>query len=147
MILAIISIIPAANELTSGYNSITQYVLAANFKEFSWGTIFYPVLGQFIGIVLAYLASHLLFATIYNITKSYTMDYLAMGLALFISYIVDRIIFVPILLSKGLLNESITFNYLIQILTSEFIAAVFMTILLIITYVIITSIKKMISNN
>ena len=142
MLLAIISIMPHPNQITSGYNAIIQYVFANNFKEFSWGTLFYPMLGQFLGIVVAYTVSHLLFATIHSITKDYTIDYLAMGLGLFISYIVDRIIFVPILLSEGLIKGTNTFNYMIQILTSEFIAAIFMTIILIILYIIITNIKK-----
>ncbi len=142
MLLAIASIIPVPNQATSGYNAIVQYIFANNFKDFSWITLFYPMLGQFLGVVIAYSASHLLFATIYTVTKNYTVDYLAMGLGLFIAYIIDRIIFIPILLARGLLKGTNTFNYLIQILTSEFIAAVFMTIVLIIIYIIIVNIKK-----
>ena len=142
MILATVSIMPNPNQITSGYNAIVQYIFANNFKEFAWGTLFYPMLGQFLGVAVAYLASHLLFVTIYSITKDYTIDYLAMGLGLFISYIVDRIIFIPLLLARGLIKGTNTFNYMIQILTSEFIAAIFMTIILIILYIIITNIKK-----
>ncbi len=141
-LLVVISIMPSANEITSGYNAIVQYIFASGFKEFSWGTLFYPAIGQFLGILISYFSSHLLFATIHSVTKEYTVDHLAMGLGLLISYIVDRIIFVPIYLSKSLIKGSTTFNYLIQILTSEFIAAIFTTLILILVYVIFTSIKK-----
>lgn len=142
MFLVILSIMPSANELTEGYNAIVQYLFANNFKELSNVTIFYPMLGQFLGVLIAYFASHLLFATIYSVTKNYTVDYFAMGLGLFISYIIDRILFIPLLLSHGLIKGTNTFNFLIQMLTSEFIAAVFMTLALIIIYIIITNIKK-----
>jgi len=148
IVLIMIGTIPHSNNLTSSHNAVVQYLLVNNFKDIgSTGfSFYYPTLGQFFGVVVAFLVSHLLYATIYNAIKGYTIDYLAVGLGLFITYILDRLIFIPMLYAKGLYSGFNTFEYLIQCLTSEFITSIIMTILIIIVYVIITSLKKPVKN-
>ncbi len=65
-----------------------------------------------------------------------------MGLSAFISAIVDRIIFTPLLFIENLIDGSNTFEYFMKCLTSEFIATIVMIILMVILYIIITSVKE-----
>ena len=56
-------------------------------------------------------------------------------------------IFDTFLFAEGLFKNKNTFEYVIQSLTSEFIASILMTIIVIIIYLIITSIKKTAKND
>lgn len=141
-LIMMIGILPSSNATTSGYSSLVQYIFTS--KSFKIGTsvLYYPALGQFFSVLVSYLVSHLLFATIYNAVVKFTIDYLAMGLSLFISYILDRLIFMPIKFFSGLINQNNSFDYFIQCLTSEFIASIMITIFLIIIYILFTTIKS-----
>ena len=147
IMLIIIAVTPKANTATSGYNAIVQYVFVNNIKDIGGFSLFYPTLGQFFGLLIAYVVSHLLYATIYNAVHRFTIDYLAVGLGLFIAYIVDRLLFIPILYAKGLSTGANTFEYLIKVLTSEFIVGVGVAVLLVIVYMIINAILKAIKKN
>lgn len=144
MLLIMLAVFPHADAQTSGYNAILQYVFTNNAIEIgsSGYQLFYPTLGQFFGVVVAFVISHLIYATIYNAIHNFTIEYLSVGLSLFIAYVLDRMIFMPILYAKGLIKGNNTFEFLIQCLTSEFIAAIMMIVFIVIIYVIITSIKK-----
>ncbi len=141
MLLTAICVIPKANNQTSNYNAVVQYLYTNNFFMLGNTKIFYPTLGQFFGIITAFTISHLLFATIYNAIHKYTVDYLAIGLSVFIAAITDRIIFMPILFLENLMSGANTFDYFLKCLTSEFMATIIATIIIIMLYVIITSIK------
>ncbi len=141
-LMVMICLFPSSNNATTNYNSIVQYVFANNFFMIGDTHVFYPTLGQFCALLIAFLASHLLFASIYNAIKKYTVDYLAMGLGAFIAAIVDRIIFVPILLLENLLDGTNTFDFLVKSLTSEFISTILFIMIVIIAYIIITKIKE-----
>lgn len=143
-VLMIMCVSPHGNNITSGYNAVVQYLFTNNFFEIGETRIFYPTLGQFFSVVVAFVVSHLLFAVIYNAIHKFTVDYLAVGLSVFIAYVVDRLLFMPILFAKGLSNGSNTFDYFIRCLTSEFIIAILCSILIVVLYVIITSIKKLV---
>lgn len=134
-------IIPSSNQ-TSSYNAVIQYLYTNDFFMVGDLRIFYPILGQFFGMLIAYFVSHLLCATVYNAIHSFTVDYLAMGLSAFIASIIDRVIFMPLLFLQNLLDEVVTFEYFIKCLTSEFIMTIVATLIIIILYVIITSIKS-----
>ena len=140
-----IGILPISNPQTSSYNSVIQYLFANNSFNIGSLVIYYPILGLFFAVLISYLVSHLLFATIYNAVARFTIDYLAVGLSLFIAYIIDRIIFIPLFFADGLVSEYNSFDYLIKCLTSEFIAAIMITILLIVIYTIFTNIKNAIA--
>lgn len=141
-LLVMIALIPKANTYTTQYNAVVQFLFANEFKDIGSFTLFYPTIGHFFSVIVAFLVSHLIYATVYNAINKYTIDYLAMGLSLFIAYITDRLLFVPILLAKGLIKGSNDFNYLIQCLTSEFIFSVLVSIVLVIIYIIFTSLKS-----
>ena len=147
MILMMFSIIPVSNNATSGYNMVLQYLFTNNVFYVGETRIFYPMLGQYFSVVVAFLVSHLLYAAIYNAINKFTVDYLAVGLSVFIAYIIDRLIFMPILYAEGLINGSNTFDYFIKCLTSEFIAAILCSIIIIIVYMIVTSIRKKVKKN
>lgn len=141
ILLMMICVVPRSNNETSQYNAVIQYLFTNNFFVLGKLKIFYPTLGQFFSVVISFIISHLLFATIYNAIHNYTVDYLAVGLSVFIAAITDRILFMPILFLENLIKGSNTFDYFIKCLTSEFMAAIVSTILIIILYVIITSVK------
>jgi len=141
-LLIMLCLIPSANNATASYNSVVQYIFANNFWTIGNTQIFYPTMGQFCGILIAYISSHLLYASIYNAIHRYTIDYLAMGLSAFIAAIVDRVVFVPILLLENLLNGSNEFEFFIKCLTSEFIATIVFTMLAIAGYIAISLIKE-----
>lgn len=148
LVIMSVSILPKATSATSSYNNFLQYIFASSSFTLGDMTIFYPNLGQFFSILISFLASHLLFAGIYNAIKNFTMDYLSVGLALFISYIIDRLLFIPILYAKGLSVGFNTFDYVIQCLTSEFIFSILCCVLIVILYAGITLIKnKMVKSN
>ncbi len=140
IVLTMICIIPKPNAQTSSYNAVIQYLYANDFLMIGDTRIFYPILGQFFGLIIAFIVSHLLYATIYNAIHNYTTNYLAMGLAVFIASIIDRIIFIPLLYLENLLNKSNNFEYFMKCLTSEFIGTIFFIVIMIVCYVIITSI-------
>lgn len=142
MLLMMICVIPTPNNQTSSYNAVIQYLYTNDFFTIGEVRIFYPLLGQFFGLTIAYVVSHLLYATIYNAICEYTDDYLAMGLSIFIASIIDRLIFMPLLFAENLSSGVNTFDYFIKCLTSEFIAAIVTSIIMIVIYVIIVSIKK-----
>ncbi len=141
-LLIMICLVPSSNNATGNYNAIVQYIFAPNYFMLADTHIFFPTMGQFCGLLIAYIASHLLYASIYNATYRYTNELLAMGLAVFIAAIVDRIIFIPILLLENLLNGSNTFDFLVKCLTSEFIATILVVMIIIILYIIISKVKQ-----
>lgn len=143
ILLVMICVLPSASGATSGYNAVLQYVFANNADYIGSFRYFYPTLGQFFGVLIGFIVSHLLYAVIYNAVHSFTIDYLAVGLSVFIAYIIDRIIFTPLLFAQGLMNGSNTFDYFIKCLTSEFMGAILCSVLIIILYSIITSIKNL----
>jgi len=98
------------------------------------------MLGQFFGTLISFVVSHLLYATVYNAISKLTVDYLAMGLSIFIGYIVDRILFMPMLLAQNLKDGVNTFEFFLKCLTSEFIGAIVAALVIVILYVILTSI-------
>ena len=136
-----ICVIPKSNNETSQYSVVVQYLFTNNFFMLGDLKVFYPTLGQFFAIVISFVVSHLLFAAVYNAIHNYTIDYLAIGLSVFIAAITDRILFMPILFLENLVKGNNTFDYFIKCLTSEFMGAIVATILIIILYVIVTSIK------
>lgn len=135
-------IIPKASITTAGYNAVIQYLFANDYMTIGDTKIFYPLLGQFLGLAGAYVVSHLLYSTIYNAIHNYTVDYLAMSLSLFIAAIIDRIVFIPLLFLKNLIDGNNTFNYILKCLTSEFIVTIGMCLVVVILYVIIVAIKN-----
>lgn len=141
-LIAMIGVLPKANEASNQYSIILQYLLANNDVTVLGFKLFYPTLGQLLGVVVAYLVSHLLYSTVYNAIHNFTVDYLANGLGIFIAYIIDRILFVFILFAKGLTDGDNTFGFVIQVLTSEFMFAILAAVIMIILYSIISSIGK-----
>ena len=145
-VIMMVGVLPASNNATSSYGSIIQYFFTNDVLTIGGFNIYYPTIGQFLSVLVAFLVSHLIYATVYNAVAKFTVDYLAMGLSLFIAYILDRLLYMPILLFGGIMKENNSFDYLVKCLTSEFIAAIMITILLIIIYIIFTSIKKAVDN-
>lgn len=141
ILLVMICIIPTPNNQTSSYNAVIQYLFANDFIMIGDTRIFFPLLGQFFGLCIAFIVSHLLYVTIYNAVHRYTSDYLAMGLSAFIGAIIDRIIFMPLLFLENLIDGSNTFEYFIKCLTSEFMATILSILIIIIVYMIVCAIK------
>lgn len=142
ILLTMVGVTIPSNNQTASYNAVIQYLYTNDFIEIDHFRIFYPILGQFFGMTIAYVVSHLLFATIYNAIHLFTADYLAMGLSAFIAGIIDRVIFMPLLFIENLLDSSVTFDYFIKCLTSEFIVTIVATMIVIVLYVIVVAIKK-----
>lgn len=137
-----ISIIPTGNDVSMQYNATVQYLFANNIDKIFGMRVFYPTLGQFFGVLISFVVSHLLYATVYNAIKNYTIDYLSVGLSVFIGYIIDRIIFVFLLFAEGLFKGNNTFNFVIKVLTTEFMAAIAASLIIIILYSIISAFSK-----
>lgn len=132
-----------ANKTTAAHDAMLQYVFVNDVFYIGKIAVYYPTLGQFFGVLISFLASHILYSTIYSaLAKVKTNEYLSMGLSLFIAYIVDRIIFIPLLYSEGLIKGSNTFDYLVKCLISEFMAAMFASVLVIIAFTIINNLKN-----
>ena len=68
--------------------------------------------------------------------------YLSFGLSLFIGYIIDRILFVFLLFAKGLYKGDNTFDFVIKVLTTEFMAAIVACLVIILLYSIISAFSK-----
>ena len=140
-LLVMVCLIPSSNNATSNYNAIVQYIFAADFFKIGGTHIFYPTMGQFCGLLISYIASHLLYSSIYNAIHRHTNDYLAVGLGFFIAAIVDRIVFIPILLLENILDGSNTFDFLVTCLTSEFIATILFIFIILVIYIVISKFK------
>ncbi len=135
-----IGVLVPGNRVTEGHNLTIQYLFTNDFLTIGNFRIYYPMLGQFFGTVIAFIVSHLLYATIYNAINNLTVDYLAMGLSVFIGFIIDRIIFMPLYLAQNLIDGVNTFEFFLKCLTSEFIGAIVSSLIIIVLYVILTSI-------
>lgn len=142
LLIVSLAIIPEPNSATTGYNAVIQYLFANDVTTIGDFRFFYPLLGQFLGILFAFVSSHLLYALIYKAINNYTIDTVAMALSVFIAAIVDRIIFMPILFLENLINKLNTFEYFIKCLTSEFIATIVTTAVIIVIYSFTTMIKN-----
>lgn len=135
-----VGVLPPSNDVTSGHNLTIQYLFTSDFFSIGDFRIYHPMLGQFFGTLISFVVSHLLYATVYNAISNLTVDYLAMGLSIFIGYIVDRILFMPMLLAQNLMDGVNTFEFFLKCLTSEFIGAIVAALVIVILYVILTSI-------
>lgn len=135
-----IGVMPQANNETSGYNTVIQYIFTNDFFLVGNVRFYYPMLGQFFGTLVAFVVSHLIYATVYNAINTLTVDYLAMGLGSFIAFIVDRIIFTVLLFLQNLIEGVNTFDFFLKCLTSEFIGYIAAALVVIVLYIIITSI-------
>lgn len=142
ILIMMLSVIPSGNDISMQYNAIVQYLFANNQGHILGMRIFYPTLGQFFGVLISFIVSHLLYATVYNAVRNYTIDYLSVGLSLFIGYIIDRILFVFLLFAKGLHNGDNTFDFVIKVLTTEFMASIVACLIIIILYSIINAFSK-----
>ena len=136
------SVLIPANSDTSNYNLVVQYIFAGNMKDIGGITIYYPLFGQLLSIVLAYAISHLIYSLIYFNLKEFTMDYLAAFLSMFIAYIIDRSLFVPLFNINYVFGSEGEFNYFIKYLAGEFMITVFIVVLLLILYSVFSAIKK-----
>lgn len=125
---------PPANSDTSNYNLVIQFIFAGNSKEFGEATLFYPMIGQTFGIVIAYFVSHLIYALIFFILKDITIDYLSALLGLFIAYIIDRTIFSPIYCNDFVFGTKPEFDYFIKFLAGEYLFAIFIIIIILLIY-------------
>lgn len=138
--IVMVGVLPPSNDVTSGHNLTIQYLFTSDFFSIGDFRIYHPMLGQFFGTLISFVVSHLLYATVYNAISNLTVDYLAMGLSIFIGYIVDRILFMPMLLAQNLMDGVNTFEFFLKCLTSEFIGAIVAALVIVILYVILTSI-------
>ena len=142
MVVMCIGVVIPANSDTSNYNVVIQFIFAGNAKEFGDVTIFYPLLGQTFGLALSYFVSHLIYALIYFIIKDFTMDYLAALLAIFISYIIDRTIFIPMYCNNFVFGDKPEFNYFIKFLAGEYLVSLFVIIVILCFYSMFGGRKK-----
>lgn len=140
--IVMVGVLPTANNETTGYNTVIQYLFTNDFFTIGEFRIYHPLLGQFFGTIIAFIVSHLLYATVYNAISNLTVDYLAMGLSMFIGSIVDRILFMTMLFAKNLMDGVNTFDFFLKCLTSEFIGAIVTALIIVILYVILTSILE-----
>lgn len=141
VLLVVIGIMPEPNTETTSYNAVIQYLFANDYFMIGETRVFYPLLGQFLGLVLAFIVSHWIYSVIYKAIKNYVPEFLSMGLSVFIACIIDRIIFIPLLFAENLIDKTNTFQYFLKCLTSEFMVAIPAVFILIILYVIINKIK------
>jgi len=145
VLLVVIGIMPEPNTETTSYNAVIQYLFANDYFMLGDMRIFYPLLGQFLGLILAFIVSHWLYAVIYKAIKNYVPEFLSMGLSVFIACIIDRLIFIPLLFLENLIDKSNTFQYFLKCLTSEFMVVIPAVFILIILYLIINKIKDRIN--
>ena len=140
--ITMLCVIPDGNSTSMQYNAIIQYIFANDSTYIGSFRIFYPTLGQYFGVLISFIISHLLYATIYNVTHKITIETLSIGLSLFIAYIIDRIVFIFLLFAEGLSKKTNTFDFVIKCLTSEFMAAIAVSVLIIIVMAIVIAVTK-----
>ena len=142
LLLIIISLLPVSNTTTMQYNSIVQYLFANNQFHITNNIIFYyPTLGQCFGILFGFIISHLLTSIIYNSISKVSSYIVSAGIALFIGYSIDRIIFVILLFIEGLIAKDNTIDFVIRFITSECLASLIASIIILILFIIIKNIK------
>lgn len=134
MVIMCLGVIIPANSDTSNYNVVIQFIFAGNSKELGDLTLYYPLLGQTFGLALAYFISHLIYALVYFIIKDFTMDYLSALLATFISYIIDRTIFIPLYCNNYVFGDKPEFNYFIKFLAGEYLVSLFVIVIILFLY-------------
>ncbi len=142
ILIIILGLIPKASYTTLVYNSTIQSIFASNMLNIGNVTIYYPILGAFFGTVIAFIVSHTIYLLFYNLIRSSTINFVAMGLSTLVGLVLDRLIFMLLLYGKNLITGDNSFQYFIKCLTGEFMFAIIMTVVLIIIYVIFSSIKN-----
>ena len=142
LLIMCIGITPKANTDSTNYNIVIQFLFANNNYKIGEFNLFYPVLCQVFGVIVPYFISHLLYATLYVALISYTLNYLAVLLSLFIAYIIDRSLYVTIYFANDLLNNPDIFNTYIKYLTSEYIAAILMVVIILFLDLLFIPVQK-----
>jgi len=135
LIIMCIGIMPAANSDTMSYNVVIQYLFGLNSFQIGDYSIFYPELNLVLGIAVAYFIGHLLYLFIYNALSTPSNEGMVVMLSLFISYIIDRTIFMPIYYSRVLTQDN-SFAYFVKNLTGEYVASILVVITLILVFLI-----------
>lgn len=105
-------------------------------------SIYYPNLINLISSILIFYLTHNIFSITFEITKDYTSKTISFIISIFISFIIDQMIYISVISFIPLYNESITLTNYIENLTASFIMIIFTSVIMTIIYSIIQKRSK-----
>jgi uncharacterized PurR-regulated membrane protein YhhQ (DUF165 family) len=97
--------------------------------------IYYPDMINLLTFSLIYFLSHYIFIITYEAIENNSNFVIGFILAILIGFILDQMLYAPLVNFHNLLNNEITYNNLIEIMTANFICVIFMSVLMLIFYV------------
>ena len=96
--------------------------------------LYYPHVSAVITYPVVFFLSHYIFITTYEALEEATNYIIGFVLAILMSFILDQVIYTPLVNAHKLINGLITYPELIRQLTANFIVVIFMSIMLLFIY-------------
>ena len=98
--------------------------------------IYYPDIVNLLTYIVIYFITHYIFIVTYEAIKDSTNYLLGFTLAIFISFILNQMLYTPLVNIRNLINNTLKYNTLIEMMTANFIVVIFTSIIIIIIYLI-----------
>ena len=97
---------------------------------------------NFFSFTLVFFLTHYIFIVTYEAITSDTNYFFGFTLSLLISFILNQILYIPLINIPKLIENTIIYKDLIELMAANFIIVVFSSVIIIMIYVIIINQKK-----
>lgn len=98
--------------------------------------IYYPNIINLLTYALIFFISHYIFIVAYEAIEPYTNYFISFILAILLSFILDQILFIPLINLPSMISEFINYQLLIENITASFIAVLFSSIIMLLLFVV-----------
>lgn len=134
----LISIINSIDSVTSTkiVNENLRELFTPNYFIINKMYFYYPDLITLVTYSLILFLSHYIFIVNYDVFGGYVNDKAGYILSYILSFIIDQILFIPLISIKQLIDLTISYKNFIENLTASFIVVMFSTIITFLIYVI-----------
>jgi len=140
----IVSLLNTIDAITSSeiISENLRNIFTPNYFNISNFYIYYPDMAKLLTFSLVYFLTHYIFIITYEAIEGYSNYFLGFTLAMFIGFIIDQMLYIPLTNIKNLMEHSINYQELIRMMTASFITVIFTSVLMLIIYVLIKKRKK-----
>jgi uncharacterized PurR-regulated membrane protein YhhQ (DUF165 family) len=104
--------------------------------------IYYPNLINLLTFSVIFFITHYIFVVVYEAIESTTNYLIGFILSILIGFILDQLLFTPLVSLPHLIDHSLSYNALIETMTANFIIVIFSSLVMLIIYSINQKKKK-----
>lgn len=98
--------------------------------------IYYPNIAVLLTFTVVYFISHFIFITVYEAIEGTTNHLIAFILSIMIGFTLDQILFTPLSNIPRIIDNTLSYKSLIEIMTANFIVVIFSSVLMLFIYAI-----------